>query len=401
MLGNITKRFAACIALGLVAASVTIPANASTHLGVTVTPKVESMNFVFSTPVPTKVTLSMGTDKSYGLSVPDSLKKKHGITVHALRAGTQYYCSIRATPTKGKAFTWSAPCPTAPVAPAAFSIKNGNVLAGGEPTFLTVLYLRSCPDESTPGNLSSLGAQVVSSGACLAPAPADNSAEVQQLNNVLTNNAWWLEPNPANLSQLSSLAMLLGSRDNFNFPTDPGSLLGCKSSSGAGLASAISKAGTTKPAIADLYIASQLSPSIPNCLNDSGLRALVWESVARHVKGIELVPQLPWNDVYDTNLEQKVKSLVLQIAALQPALLSTPATVSASGSLVVGATRYFGTTYVVAVNPTVEPVDSSITAGSATSKLASVWHEGRQVKVRSRSFSDHFAPLAVHIYMLK
>jgi hypothetical protein len=197
--------------------------------------------------------------------------------------------------------------------------------------------------------------------------------------------------------------MLLGARESFNFPTDPGSLLGCGSHSGIGLANAVAEAGSAKPAIADLYIASQLTRNIRSCLDGPRLKALIWEAVAKGAKGIELVPQLPWNSQYSVSLEveQQAKALNSQLATFQPALLSAVAAVSANAPLVIGARRYLGSRYVVAVNPTLQSAQAVVNVGRTTSKLASVWKEGRRVKLKSGKFSDSFAPLAVHIYILR
>jgi hypothetical protein len=403
LLGKITKRFAACFALCLVVASVTAPVHAATRPSVVMTPTLNTMKFVFSTSVPTAVTLNMGTDKAYGLTVYDGLKKKHSITVRGLRPATQYYCAVRATPKRGKAATWSAPCATSELTSATVSFRGGNVLLGGVPSFVTALYMRECPDENTLGLLDRLGSQTVTAGSCLAPPPADNSEAVQRLDSLLSGKAWWLEPNTANLPQLSSLTMLLGARESFNFPTDPGSLLGCGSHSGVGLANAVAEAGSAKPAIADLYIASQLTRNIRSCLDGPRLKALIWEAVAKGAKGIELVPQLPWNSQYSVSpeVEQQAKALSSQLATFQPALLTAAAAVSANAPLVIGARRYLGSRYVVAVNPTLQSAKAVVNVGRTTSKLASVWKEGRKVKLKSGKFSDSFAPLAVHIYTLR
>jgi len=403
LLGKITKRFAACFALCLVVASVTASVHAATRPSVAVTPTMNTMKFVFSTSASTAATLYMGTDRAYGLTAYDGLKKRHSITVRGLRPGTQYFCAIRLTPKKGKTASWSAPCATSQIASTSISIRSGNVFMGGIPSFSTVLYLRGCPDENTPGLLDKLGLQAISSGSCLAPAPADNSGEIKQLSSLLTGKAWWLEPDTANLPQLSSLTMLLGARDSFNFPTDPGSLLGCGSRSGIGLANEITQAGSAKPAIADLYIASQLTQTVHNCLDGPRLKALVWEAVAKGAKGIELVPQLPWNSQYSVTaeVEQAAKALSLQTATFQPAFASAPISVSANVPLVVGGRRYLGSRYVVAVNPTLQPLSAVINVGATTSKFASVWKEGRRVKLKARRLSDNFAPLTVHIYVMK
>jgi hypothetical protein len=100
----------------------------------------------------------------------------------------------------------------------------------------------------------------------------------------------------------------------------------------------------------------------------------------------------------------QIKATDAAIQGIAPALLSTirPA-VSTSGPIKVGARRYNGASYVIAVNPSPTAATATITMPTlaANSKLAgSVYNESRSVSAsKAGAFKDSFAPFAVHVYV--
>ncbi len=92
-----------------------------------------------------------------------------------------------------------------------------------------------------------------------------------------------------------------------------------------------------------------------------------------------------------------------QVTALAPAILASSVPVrvyAADGRVDATARRYGGKTYVFAVNVERTSIRASFTS-KAFRGSASVYGEGRSIHVSRGSFVDGFAPLGVHVYVVR
>lgn len=62
---------------------------------------------------------------------------------------------------------------------------------------------------------------------------------------------------------------------------------------------------------------------------------------------------------------------------------------------------YQGVTYLIAVNVTRQPIDPTFRLPTGTAESAMVFKEDRKLDLKDDQFTDHFAPLAVHCYVVK
>ena len=95
-----------------------------------------------------------------------------------------------------------------------------------------------------------------------------------------------------------------------------------------------------------------------------------------------------------------IAQLNTEISALAPALLARaiPATASA-GPVRVGARRFNGATYLIAVNTSWRSVSASVGAPQLRG-VARVFGEDRAVPVRRGAVHDRFGPLQAHVYVV-
>jgi hypothetical protein len=109
-----------------------------------------------------------------------------------------------------------------------------------------------------------------------------------------------------------------------------------------------------------------------------------------------------WTPTYSqfrvsSSVQNEMKRTDRQVATLTPAILGTPLALRARGVQAI-ARAYNGARYVFAVNVTRSPVRAEFRVAGDGS-----WHvyeENRLVRASGGSFSDAFAPLGVHVYVL-
>lgn len=127
------------------------------------------------------------------------------------------------------------------------------------------------------------------------------------------------------------------------------------------------------------------------------VRAETWLAVAGGARGIGYFP-----DNWQPSVAQEIGRIDREIAALAPALLApaVPVQADASGAVKVGARRYDGATYVIAVNSSFSHARGSFTVDGVGSATARVFGEGRSVPVVNGTIVDWFRGLAVHVYVV-
>lgn len=142
----------------------------------------------------------------------------------------------------------------------------------------------------------------------------------------------------------------------------------------------------------------------------SGPVAKVWMAVASGAKGIGYFTiafnPFEWNNL-TPEMEETLPRINGRLKELAPVILSPPAkeaelevVVEGEGGTVQACRRdYGGSVYVIAVNPTRQPVTAQfkLRPGQVVGPVE-VLYERRRLPVTAGAFADEFDPLAVHIY---
>jgi hypothetical protein len=134
------------------------------------------------------------------------------------------------------------------------------------------------------------------------------------------------------------------------------------------------------------------------------LHAEVWLAITGGATGIGFFTHTwtPNENELDVSpsLQQEMKSITGQIAALTPGLLGMTVLSGAnSGAIKVIARSTSDRTYVFAVNATNGPIHAQIHVPRLQNGRVAVNGEGRAVAVRNDRLTDTFGPLAVHVYV--
>ena len=126
------------------------------------------------------------------------------------------------------------------------------------------------------------------------------------------------------------------------------------------------------------------------------VRAEAWLAIAGGAHGLGFFP------TWSPDVGQAISLLSRQIRGLAPALLApaAPVSVEPPGSPIrVGARSYDDALYIIAVNPAFSPAQATIRAPGLGGRTLFVLDENRAIQPREDTFSDDFAPLAVHVYL--
>jgi hypothetical protein len=126
------------------------------------------------------------------------------------------------------------------------------------------------------------------------------------------------------------------------------------------------------------------------------VRAESWLSVVGGARGIGFFPA-DW----DAALTPAIARIAQEVAALGGALFAPDIPASVSGPVLAGARALHGALYVIAVNPTRRFVRATIRVPGLDGRPVDVLEEGRAADSTGDSFTDGFAPLAVHLYVAK
>ena len=139
-------------------------------------------------------------------------------------------------------------------------------------------------------------------------------------------------------------------------------------------------------------------PDGATAVTPATVRAEAWLAVAGGARGLGFFPS-SWTPAVGT----AIAGISDTVAELGPALFSSPTRASAAsrdGAVKVAAHSYLGALYVIAVNATKERVTAAIRVPSLDGRPVTVLDEGRTLSADGSSFSDDFAPLGVHIYVV-
>jgi hypothetical protein len=126
------------------------------------------------------------------------------------------------------------------------------------------------------------------------------------------------------------------------------------------------------------------------------IRAETWLAIAGGARGIGYFPEH-----WQPPIAAEITRLNTEISALAPALLADelPAIASA-GPVRVGARRFNGTTYLIAVNTSWRRVSAAVSAPGLRGTVR-VFGENRTVPVRGGAIRDGFGPLDVNVYVVR
>jgi len=126
------------------------------------------------------------------------------------------------------------------------------------------------------------------------------------------------------------------------------------------------------------------------------VRAETWLAIAGGARGIGYFP-----DWWVEDIRAEVRLTNRELLALAPALLSpvAQASWSANGPVRIGARRYNGATYVVAVNTSTSEATASFTVPGLGGRTLRVFREGRVVKPMGDVVVDKLPGLGVAVYV--
>ncbi len=400
------KRCLVLAVLCLVVASVTTPQAQGTptpSLISSVTATLNTVTVSVTTPVPTQLILSIGTDKTYGLSVLDRSKMLHRVTVRGLRPATTYYYAVQATPAKGRPSTASGMFATGPIGPATVTAKNGKILLNGVPFFPIMADEFACPAQQIVDDNIALGINVLD--------PSDGGSicdsSVESLHAMLSGKTWWLEHvGGYDAAAVQQLPELMNWQGGITFTQTPSVLIGCNETSTDPLYQRIHGLAKVGPVIYWLWLSDPV-PSVKNCLDGPRLQNLFWTVVAAGGLGMKYITQQRLDQSagisVNSDVSEEAGILAKQMATIGPAILMGQhllVTTDAKGAAVkLGAWQYGGVVYIVAVNTANSPATWTFTVPSPSNlNTTQVLWENRNVMNSSGMISDQFNPLAVHIY---
>jgi hypothetical protein len=125
------------------------------------------------------------------------------------------------------------------------------------------------------------------------------------------------------------------------------------------------------------------------------VRAESWLAIAGGAHGLGF-----WPAHWSSAVGRTIAGIARDVARLGPAIYAPSQTASDNaGQLFISARTWAGAQYVIAVNAGYSARNVKITVPALNGRTLSVLDESRRIDSDGDSFTDHFAPLAVHIYV--
>jgi hypothetical protein len=125
------------------------------------------------------------------------------------------------------------------------------------------------------------------------------------------------------------------------------------------------------------------------------IRAESWMAIAGGAHGLGF-----WPGFWSQRSANAIAGVRREIARIGPAIYMDGLAASDNNEqVVISARNWVGATYVIAVNTGFTDADASITVPALNGRTLTVLGESRRVDSDGDAFTDHFQPLAVHIYI--
>jgi hypothetical protein len=132
-----------------------------------------------------------------------------------------------------------------------------------------------------------------------------------------------------------------------------------------------------------------------NTVTPATVRAESWLAIAGGAHGLGF-----WPASWDPGMNKVIAGVGRDVARLGPAIyMPSIAGSDASAQVQMSARTWAGATYVFAVNAGWTAADTTFTIPSLNGRPLTVMGESRRVNSDGDAFTDHFAPLAVHVYI--
>lgn len=152
-----------------------------------------------------------------------------------------------------------------------------------------------------------------------------------------------------------------------------------------------------KPTFQWIEAAEWRCPGGPTAVTADTVRAEAWLAIAGGARGLGFFPA-SWSPT----VREAIAQVSRDIASLGDALFSFRAeavVTSPPTPVYVSARTHLGALYVIAVNASRDYVDATIRSSQLDGRRLHVLAESRTVSAEGDTFSDHFGPLAVHVYI--
>jgi hypothetical protein len=125
------------------------------------------------------------------------------------------------------------------------------------------------------------------------------------------------------------------------------------------------------------------------------VRAESWLAIAGGAHGLGF-----WPAQWPSANGRVIAGVARDVARLGPAVyMASTGASDNSRQVQISARTWAGALYVLAINSSYSTANATITAPSLNGRTLTVMGESRRVDSVGDSFQDHFAPLAVHIYI--
>ena len=131
----------------------------------------------------------------------------------------------------------------------------------------------------------------------------------------------------------------------------------------------------------------------PNSVTPATVRAESWLAIAGGAHGLGF-----WPASWDPGMNKVISGVARDVARLGP-VTYLAGQAAASQRVQLSVRSWAGALYVFAVNSGWSAVNAKMTIPALNGRPLSVMGEGRRVNSDGDTFTDRFAPMAVHIYI--
>jgi hypothetical protein len=150
-----------------------------------------------------------------------------------------------------------------------------------------------------------------------------------------------------------------------------------------------------KPTFQWIEAADWKCPGGPTAVTPAVVRAESWMAIAGGAHGLGF-----WPASWPAASAQAISAVGKEVARLGPAVYAPEVQGgSDKAQVVLSARQWAGATYVIAVNSGFDATDAKITVPSLNGRTLAVMGESRRLDSDGQTFTDHFEPMAVHIYI--